>query len=93
MANIFISHERRGLCRPEEISHWFMLLGSMSIRIDREASTYEGAVNCVRIARQFKLSAYDAQYLELALRCHCPLASFDARLVAAAGAAGVGLGL
>jgi predicted nucleic acid-binding protein len=41
------------------------------------------------LARAYRLSAYDAAYLELALRRGLPLATIDDRLRAAASAAGV----
>lgn len=41
------------------------------------------------LGRKFGLTAYDATYLELALRTCCALATFDAQLAAAARAAGV----
>ena len=41
------------------------------------------------IARRYKLSAYDAGYLELALRKGLPLATLDADLAKAAKKAGV----
>jgi predicted nucleic acid-binding protein len=43
------------------------------------------------LARTFQLTAYDAAYLELALREGLPLATLDNRLRAAAGKAGVPL--
>ena len=41
------------------------------------------------VGRRFGLTAYDATYLELALRNHGALATFDMRLAAAARVAGV----
>jgi predicted nucleic acid-binding protein len=43
------------------------------------------------LARQFRLSVYDAAYLETAMRFGLALASRDAELVAAARQAGVKL--
>jgi len=43
------------------------------------------------LARQFRLSAYDAAYLELALREQLPLATLDDALQNAAREAGVAL--
>ena len=43
----------------------------------------------IRLARAHNLSAYDAAYLELALRLVVPLATLDQRLDTAARAAGV----
>lgn len=45
----------------------------------------------IRLARAHTLSAYDAAYLELAMRRGLPLASLDDRLKAAAAAVGVPL--
>jgi predicted nucleic acid-binding protein len=44
------------------------------------------AVTAARLAIKHGLSAYDAAYLELALREHAPLATLDKRLAAAAAA-------
>jgi len=44
------------------------------------------AVTAARLAIKHGLSAYDAAYLELALRKHAPLATLDKRLAAAAAA-------
>ena len=41
------------------------------------------------LARRYRLSAYDASYLELALRVGLPLATLDADLAKAARKAGV----
>ena len=43
----------------------------------------------LNIARRYKLSAYDAAYLELALRTGLPLATLDTSLAKAATTAGV----
>lgn len=45
----------------------------------------------VETARAFGLSVYDAGYLALSMSRGIPLATFDARLVAAALGAGVAL--
>jgi len=43
----------------------------------------------LRLARAHRLSAYDAAYLELALRRSLPLATLDDKLRVAASAVGV----
>ncbi|MBI3092180.1 MAG: type II toxin-antitoxin system VapC family toxin, partial [Candidatus Tectomicrobia bacterium] len=48
-------------------------------------------VTLLSLARTYQLTAYDAAYLELALRTASPLATFDEELVKAAPAAGVAL--
>jgi predicted nucleic acid-binding protein len=45
----------------------------------------------IALARKHRLTAYDASYLELAMRRRLPLATLDAALIAAAGAEGVPL--
>jgi predicted nucleic acid-binding protein len=45
----------------------------------------------LEIAREHRLSVYDAAYLELAVRTGCPLATLDATLSTAARAARVPL--
>jgi predicted nucleic acid-binding protein len=62
----------------------------LSIKLD-ETSTGQALNKTFALARQFKLSAYDAAYLETALRFGLPLASRDAALAAAALQAGVKL--
>jgi predicted nucleic acid-binding protein len=47
------------------------------------------AVTTTRLAIRRDLSAYDAAYLDLALREHLPLATLDKKLAAAAQAEGV----
>ena len=47
------------------------------------------AVTAARLAIKHGLSAYDAAYLELALREHAPLATLDRKLAAAATAENV----
>ena len=47
------------------------------------------AADVLNLARAHRLSAYDAAYLELALRLGLPLATVDDKLKAAAAATGV----
>jgi len=47
--------------------------------------------SALRLAEQYRLTLYDAAYLELALRLRLPLASLDKELRAAGDAAGVTL--
>ena|ERR1035438_3331849 len=44
-----------------------------------------------RLSRKHGLTAYDASYLEIAIRLKLPIASFDAALVRASSAEGVAL--
>ncbi len=47
--------------------------------------------NILNVISQYQLTAYDAVYLELAMRLKLPLATFDHELIAAAPQAGVSL--
>jgi predicted nucleic acid-binding protein len=58
----------------------FVLDGSLALAWDFKV---------LRLARAHRLSAYDAAYLELALRRGLPLATLDDKLKAAASALGV----
>jgi len=65
-------------------------LGQLPIELDAAApSGIQLAV--AAISREFKLSGYDAQYLELARRKNLPLATLDKDLRKAARKAGVAL--
>jgi predicted nucleic acid-binding protein len=60
-------------------------LGELPVRLDAETP---GFVGLDRLAATHGLSAYDAAYLELALRRSLVLVSLDARLIATAEALG-----
>ncbi|MES2832015.1 MAG: type II toxin-antitoxin system VapC family toxin [Pseudomonadota bacterium] len=63
-------------------------LGQLPIHLDAATpSAIQLAV--AAISREFKLSGYDAQYLELARRCNLPIATLDKDLRKAAKKAGV----
>lgn len=60
--------------------------------IDVDAMTHREAWRQIMVvANQFRLSLYDAAYLELSIRRSLPLATFDAALQRAAAAANVPL--
>jgi predicted nucleic acid-binding protein len=60
----------------------------LPIRVDG-AGVARAWTDILHVARTYDLSAYDACYLELALRRGQPLASLDDKLKATAAAAGV----
>ena len=63
-------------------------LGQLPIETDR-AAPYGIQLAVASISREFKLSGYDAQYLELAHRLGLPIATLDQDLRKAAKRAGV----
>jgi predicted nucleic acid-binding protein len=89
-ANVLAKAEARGLIAESRSQAFVTLLGRLNIVTD--AATVQHALgDTLHLARRYKLSAYDAAYLELALRTGSPLATLDADLKKAAKAAGVPL--
>jgi predicted nucleic acid-binding protein len=74
-----VVNERRKRITESDTGVFLRDLAGRRIRIDREPE--EGAV--LRLARTYRLSVYDAAYLELALREAIPLATLDGELAAA----------
>ena len=67
---------------------FIVLLGQLNIVTD-PATAGRALGDTLNLARRYKLSAYDAAYLELALRTGHPLATLDAGLAKATALAGV----
>ena len=87
-ANATIMGERRGRLDGARSSRFLVLLQALPIVVDDETSS-RAFSDIVHLARTYQLSAYDAAYLELAIRRGLPLACLDGKLKAAATAAGV----
>lgn len=88
IANALLMGERRKRSTPADTTHWLRFLGSLPIQVDDEPTRHVWS-EVLNLARAQSLSAYDAAYLELALRRSLPLATLDGRLKDAARAAGV----
>jgi predicted nucleic acid-binding protein len=84
LANTLVVAERRGRLAPSEGDALLRRMVESNITTDRLADP----LNVLSLARQYELTAYDAAYLELALRLASPLASLDDRLLLAIDAAG-----
>ncbi len=88
VANGLVMGERRGRIARKAVEEALALLRGLSFVIDHAPSeTVLGPV--LAIARQERLTVYDASYLELAIRRHLPLATLDKALGASAGRCGV----
>jgi predicted nucleic acid-binding protein len=85
MRNLFVTNERRGRIDSARTSTALALLAGLPIRIDNRIE--EGPL--MLLARQHRLSVYDAAYLEIAQREAVPLATLDMQLADAARAEGV----
>jgi len=90
VANATIVGERRKRLDEARTLRFFALLSGLPIIIDDETATRAWSETS-HLARAYNLSAYDAAYLELAIRRGLPLASLDDKLKAAAKSAGVAL--
>jgi predicted nucleic acid-binding protein len=90
VANALLMGERRKRSTEAETIRWIGILNRLPIVIDDETNTRAWS-DTLALARGHKLSAYDAAYLELAVRRKLPLATLDDPLKAAAAAVGVTL--
>ncbi len=87
IANALLVGERRKRLKQPEILRFVALLEGLSILPDGQAVS-ESVSNVLPLARHYGLSAYDAAYLELAIRHSAPLATLDGDLQKAAKRAG-----
>ena len=82
VANVIVKAQAKGLVSEARATAFIGLLEDMGITVDTR--TAERALkDTLQLARRFKLSSYDASYLELALREGLPLATLDADLQSA----------
>jgi predicted nucleic acid-binding protein len=90
IANTLVMGERRNRSTQAQAASWLNLLRALPIDVDdqTEAKAWDDTLN---LARAHKLTAYDAAYLELAMRRGLALATLDDGLKKAAAAAGVPL--
>lgn len=87
VGNVISRAEARGVLDEARGTEFLALLNAMAIEPDRES--IDQALGQTRhLARQHRLSTYDAAYLELALRKGLPIATLDTDLRAASDATG-----
>jgi predicted nucleic acid-binding protein len=90
VANVLLVAERRGRLSPADSARFIELVGGLPITVDDRA--HERALGPVlSTGREFDISAYDASYLELAMRLGGSLATRDDRLRTACTTAGIPL--
>jgi predicted nucleic acid-binding protein len=83
VANALLIGERRERITASGISRFLRLLRSLNIHVDDQTASVE-MEGLVELARSRQLPAYDAAYLELAMREGIPLATLDGPLERAA---------
>ncbi|MBK7665250.1 MAG: type II toxin-antitoxin system VapC family toxin [Candidatus Methylophosphatis roskildensis] len=86
-ANVVGKVEARGVVTEADSQRFIALLGRLDMVTDQATATH-ALGDTLNLARRYRLSAYDAAYLELALRTGLPLATLDADLARAATTAG-----
>lgn len=87
VANAILRGERKGLVMPSQTAAFLAELDLADIEAETDSPRVRQSV-VLALARSHGLTAYDAVYLELALRRGAPLATFDQRLADAARKAG-----
>ena len=85
--NIFVSYSKRKRISEQQITEYLSLLRALPIRVEAQ-SLWEN-VDLESLARRRNIAAYDAAYLDLALRTGFALATSDEPLRKAAIAEGI----
>ena len=88
IANAVLAGERSKRLRQPEIRRFMTLLESLSLVQDVQP-VCDRVNSVLPLAREYGLSAYDAAYLELAIRHGAPLATLDGKLRKAAQKSGI----
>jgi predicted nucleic acid-binding protein len=85
IANALLGVEKRKRATNIEVGRHLTLLQTYPVQVD-EAAVDQAWTTTHALAQRYKLTSYDAAYLELAIRRGLPLATLDAALQAAARA-------
>jgi predicted nucleic acid-binding protein len=88
LTNGMLMIERYAVAQSQTIVRFAQLVETLPINSDN-VSPSAVQNSYLLLARLYNLTAYDATYLELALRTRCTLATFDRKLATAARSAGV----
>jgi predicted nucleic acid-binding protein len=90
VANVLLMAERRQRIKAAQAGAFIEQLSLLPIDIDDQTAP-RALHEIYALAKTATLTAYDASYLELAIRRHCALATTDQALVAAADEAGIAI--
>jgi predicted nucleic acid-binding protein len=88
IANALVQAERRGAATPAKVGAALAAITALSVSVDAHPVDVD---RNVELARAYGLSAYDALYMELALRRKAAIATYDEGMAAAAASAGIRL--
>jgi predicted nucleic acid-binding protein len=86
--NVLLAMEQRNEIDHANTEHFLAALEGLPISTDALTSS-QAFVRTINLARTYRLTGYDAAYLELAIRYRIPLATLDKKLRKAADKAGV----
>jgi predicted nucleic acid-binding protein len=86
--NLLLANERRQRITPAQTALALHALEGLPLRVDNQPDSD----TTLQLARDHRLTVYDAVYLELAVWRHLPLLTFDGELVAAAERLGIAAG-
>ena len=90
VANAMIYAKKRGRIDSAGVAKFLATLQGLEIEVDDQTMALAWSTT-LGLGEAYGLSAYDAAYLELALRMGLPLATLDQPLQAACAKAGVGV--
>ena len=88
VANVLIVGERRKRIASADAARFLAILSACPIAVDDQTVAHAWS-DTMHLARAHNLSAYDAAYLELAIRLGLPMAALDGKLKTAAQVMGV----
>ena len=88
ITNALLVGERRKRIRQPEVRRFTDLMNGLSVVEDGQPFA-DTVSNVLPLAREYDLSAYDAAYLDVAVRHEIPLATLDAALQKACTKAGI----
>jgi predicted nucleic acid-binding protein len=83
VSNVLLVAERRKRLSQSDSSRFISLLLELPIIVEPE-SPVRMLSEILALAREYKLSSYDASYLDLAMRKGLPIATTDKNIIAAA---------
>ena len=86
VATVLSRAVRTGRTTDQDVARFFRVIQTVAIEIETETPSPQ---ELFALSRRYALTAYDAAYLELAMRTGLPLATFDVELARAAERAGV----
>lgn len=85
---VLAKSQKDGILTALKVDEFLAALNRLNITVDPD-STDHILTDVHRLAVAYRLTSYDASYLELALRMSLPLATLDDELIAASKASGV----